>query len=254
MSNIPVGLQMHTVRQEFMEDMPGTLKRVAEMGYAGCEMAPLEDVSPVELKQMIADAGLKLISSHVSFVKARDDFQAVADFHHALGNTNLVLGAIPGDLRETNDGWKLGVEQTRRIGGAAKAAGFRLHMHNHAFELTDSVDGIEAHHYIFSTVPAELLNTQLDTFFIKDVGKAPAAYVRKFAGRCPLLHIKDKAKPDTPDSQTQIGNGTIDWDAVFAAAEESGVEWYIVEQRKESAPGIESAKISIDYLKSRGMA
>ena len=254
MSTIPVGLQMHTVRQEMMADMAGTLKLVADMVYVGCEMVPLEEVSPVELRQMIADAGLKLISSHVNFAKARDSFQAVADFHNALGNKDLVLGAIPGDLRETNDGWKLGVEQTSEIGVAAKAAGFRLHMHNHAFELTDTVDGMEAHHYIFATVPAGLLKTQLDTFFIEDVGKSPAAYIRKFAGRCPLLHIKDKGKPDNPDSQTQIGNGTIDWDAVFAAAEECGVEWSIVEQKKESVPGIESAKMSIDYLKSRGMA
>jgi len=254
MADIPVALQLHTVRQEMTEDMAGTLKRVAEIGYAGVELVASKEAPPAgELRKMIGDCGLKLVSSHVGFTELRDDFEAAADHHHELGHTDLVLGAVPADHRKTDQDWKDSVKLVEEIAHRCKAAGFRLSMHNHAFELEETIDGVEAHHYIFSHIGPDLLNAQLDTYFIEEVGKDPAEYVRKFSGRVPLLHIKDKAKDDDPDEQTQIGHGVIDWDAVFAAAEESGVEWYIVEQKRESVPGLESARMSCDYLMSRGM-
>ena len=254
MSKIPIAVQLHTVRQELMEDMPGTLKEIAEIGYHGVELVRLEGPPEAEeFRAMIEDRGLKLVSSHAGFVELRDDFDAVVDYHRQLGHSDLVLGAVPPEHRQTDEDWKAAVEVIKEIGQRCKAAGFRLSMHNHAFELEETVYGVAAHHYVFTHVAPDLLNAQLDTYFIEEVGKNPAEYIRKFKGRGPLLHIKDKAKPTEEDDQTQIGNGVIDWDAVFAAAEESAVEWYIVEQKRESVPGIDSVEISFDYLKSRGM-
>jgi len=254
MGKIPVALQLHTVRQEMTEDMPGTLKRVAEIGYHGVELAQLRPRPDArELRAMIEDAGVKLVSSHAGFHDLRENFEEEINYHHQLGHNDLVLGAIPPDMRKTDELWKEAVRITEDIARKCKEAGFRLSMHNHAFELQETIDGVEAHHYIFSHIAPDLLNAQLDTFFIEDVGKNPAEYIRKFKGRVPLLHIKDKAKPSDNDQQTQIGQGVIDWDAVFAAAEQTGVEWYIVEQKRESVAGLESARISFDYLRSRGM-
>jgi len=254
MTRIPIGLQLHTVRQELMEDMPGALAKVADMGYDGVELVAMKDGPPAgEIRSMIESSKLTLISSHVGFTDLRDDFDNTIAYHKDLGHSDLVVGAVPPDMRGSDEGWKQAVAELDEMARKATSAGFRVSMHNHAFELEQTVDGVEAHHYVFSHIPPNVLNAQLDTFFIEDVGKDPAEYVRKFAARVPLLHIKDKAKDSDPDGQTHIGNGVIDWDAVFAAAEESGVEWYIVEQKRESVPGIESARLSAEYLKSRGM-
>jgi len=237
-----------------MEHMPGTLAEVAAIGYHGVEMVALKDGPPAkELRQRVDDAGLRLVSSHAAFAELRDRCEAVLDYHRELGHTDLVIGAVPAELRTSDAGWKEAIAIIERIAHQCRDAGFRLSMHNHAFELEETIEGVEAHHYVFSHIAPELLNAQLDTYFIEAVGKDPAAYVRKFKGRCPLLHIKDKAKDDDPDEQTQIGHGVIDWDAVFAAAQESGVEWYIVEQKRESVPGLRSVQMSLDYLRSRGM-
>ena len=255
MTRIPLAVQLHTVRQEMADDMPGTLKRVAEIGYDGVELVSFDTAPPAnELREMIAGCGLKLVSAHAAYDELRDDFESAAAYHRELGHADIVLGAVPPGMRKTDESWKEAVKVVEEIGRKCKAAGFRLSMHNHAFELEETIDGVEAHHYIFSHIERDLLNAQLDTYFIEEVGKCPAEYVRKFSGRAPLLHIKDKAKPSDKDDQTQIGQGVIDWDAVFAAAEEAGVEWYIVEQKRESVPGLESVQISFDYLKSRGMA
>ena len=254
MADIPIAVQLHTIRQEMSEDMPGTLKRVAEIGYHGVELVRFDSQPEAgELKAMIDDCGLKLVSSHAGYDELKDSFDATIEYHRELGHRDLVLGAVPPDMRASDELWMAAVREVHEIARRCKDAGFRLSMHNHAFELEETINGVEAHHYIFTHIPPVLLNAQLDTFFIEDVGKDPAEYIRKFKGRGPLLHIKDKGKPEDPDDQTQIGNGTIDWDAAFAAAVESGVEWYIVEQKRESVPGIESVKTSFDYLQSRGM-
>ena len=53
---------------------------------------------------------------------------------------------------------------------------------------------------------------------------------------------------------TEVGNGVVDFDAIFAASEDAGVEWYIVEQDNWERPSIDSARISLENLKARGIA
>ena len=97
-----------------------------------------------------------------------------------------------------------------------------------------------------------MLKAQIDTYFPEAFGRSPAEYIRKYAGRVPLLHIKDKSKDPDEGLTTEIGRGITDWDAVFAAAGDAGVEWLIVEQNCEVRPALESIRISHDYLRSRG--
>ncbi len=253
MSVKPVAVQLWTLREEIAADLPGTLRQVGEIGYAGIEAWFGTWPAAEQLKAIVADCGLTVISAHVALLELRDQFGSVAEYHHRLGNANLAIPMIPPDLRQGEDDWKRRVEEIVEIGRACRAEGFQLFYHNHTMEFEDQVDGGDAHDYIFSTAPPELLKAQLDTYFIEAVGKNPAEYIRRYAGRVPLLHIKDKSA--TPDiANTEIGRGTIDWDAVFAAAEEAGVEWYIVEQNCQELPALESIRVSLDYLKSHGVA
>jgi sugar phosphate isomerase/epimerase len=55
-------------------------------------------------------------------------------------------------------------------------------------------------------------------------------------------------------SFTEVGSGIMDLDAIYAAAEEVGTRWMIVEQDRWKRPAMESARISIENLKARGFA
>ena len=253
MSTKPVAVQLWTLRQEIAEDLPGTLRQVADIGYAGIE-AWFPTWPPAgELKSIAEDSGLEIISAHVPFLELRDGLAGVAEYHRQLGNTALAIPNIPADLRAGADDWKRRVEEIAGIAAGCKQAGLRLSYHNHAVEFEDSIDGVDVHDYIFANVPADLLAAQLDTFFIADVGRDPAGYIRRYAGRGPLLHIKDRST-NLDAANTEIGRGTIDWDAVFAAADAAGVEWYIVEQNCQEYPALESIRMSYEYLSSCGVA
>jgi sugar phosphate isomerase/epimerase len=54
----------------------------------------------------------------------------------------------------------------------------------------------------------------------------------------PLIHLKDMA---ADRSFAEVGDGTLDFAAIFAAAEEGGARWYIVEHHQPAMPALESA-------------
>jgi len=250
----PVAVQMWTVRKEMAEDLAGTLARIAEIGYAGVELWFPEFPPVVDLKALLVDTGLKAMGAHVPYLQLRDNFSAVAEYHQALGNTDLAIPIIPADLRQSSENWHKRIPEIAEIARKAKNAGFRFSYHNHAVEFQETVDGQEAHDVIFESIGADLLKAELDTFFIAQMDKDPVAYINRYSGRVPLLHLKEKSGTPEISEGTEIGQGVIDWDSVFAAAEAAGVEWYIVEQNCEGLPALESIRVSFEYLRSKGAA
>ena len=100
-----------------------------------------------------------------------------------------------------------------------------------------------------------LATCKLDTYWVHMGGEDPLAYIRKYASRLAYLHLKDRTAP--PGDETcpfaEVGQGVLAWSGIFTAAEAAGVEWYIVEQDRCTRPPLESARMSFEYLKSRGM-
>jgi len=78
----------------------------------------------------------------------------------------------------------------------------------------------------------------------------PAAYIRKFKGRCPTVHAKD-LKKDFKGQKVifaPLGKGILNWQDIFAAGREAGIEWYIYEQDQCDEGPFEAAKISYEFL------
>ena len=90
------------------------------------------------------------------------------------------------------------------IGKACKAHGIQTLYHNHDFEFAKMPDGRYALDYIYDTIPADLLQTELDTCWVKVAGEDPAAYVRKYTGRSPLVHLKDFHKEGKPANMYKL--------------------------------------------------
>lgn len=254
MARIPVGLQLYTVRQEFAKDPKGTIKAVAKMGYEGVEGGPPAGMSNKEFLALLKENGLKLAGGGTGVGEMMNNLPALVDRCKELGINTLMLG-IGGELRRHNNDWKATVAELGQACAKASEAGLRILYHNHAFEFEAKVDGMYGLDYIFATIPAKHVQAEIDVYWVKTGKEDPVKYINKYAGRVPFLHIKDRAP--APDDQknpfAEIGQGILDWDGIFAAAGKAGVEWYLVEQDNWNRPPMESAKMSIDYLKSRGM-
>lgn len=249
---VPVGVQLWTLRKELAEDLPGTLKQVASIGYRGVELWFQKWPEAKELKKIVDDCGLKIASAHINLKDLLDDFPRIADYHRAVGNRTLVIPFIPNFAGLTEEQWGKTIDDIRHAARTGREAGFEVLYHNHAFEFTTRVGEVEVFDQIFGSIDAQLLGAEIDVFFVADVGRDPAALLKKFTGRLKRVHLKEKSPPGSKAQNTELGRGTIDWPAVLAAGAEAGAEWFLVEQNCEDRPALESIRISYEYLRKLG--
>jgi sugar phosphate isomerase/epimerase len=100
--------------------------------------------------------------------------------------------------------------------------------------------------YIITKTSPELVKVELDLYWISKTGNDPVAYFNKYPGRFPLWHVKDMEKGT--NGITEVGNGVIDFDRIFAARKKAGLKHWFVEQDVSKGDIFESLKTSHSYL------
>ncbi|NQT85047.1 sugar phosphate isomerase/epimerase [bacterium] len=250
MSKVPIALQLYTVRQDIDTDLQRTLRNVAEIGYAGVEFAGYADWKATELKSLLADLNLRPAGGHVPIDQLEKDIHKVIHFNLELGNPYVVCPWIPEERRKDKADWLIIADLFNSVGQKCRQNGLTFCYHNHSFEFEKFGDTY-ALDLLFGATRPNLVNAELDTYWVKHGGEDPVDYLRRYAGRCALVHLKDMAG-DEKRSFAEVGAGILDWDAIFEAAEAGGAEWYIVEQDTCPGPPIESARISFENLKKWG--
>ena len=265
MSKFPVALQVYSVRDAAEKDFAETMRSVKAMGYDGVELAGTYQLSVAEVKKILDEVGLKLVSAHVNLDLLEDDavLQAYAD-------TGIRYVAIPW-LTGPQNAEELAavIARIRNAGQRCKEKGMQLMYHNHDFEFK-KIDGQYILDAYYQQISPELLQTELDTCWVNVGGENPADYVRKYTGRAPVVHLKDFVGSKTENMYALIGTdsnkedsagkfefrpvgyGKQDIPAILEAAEAAGATWVVVEQDSPSMEksSMECAKMSIEYLKS----
>lgn len=270
MKRLPTALQLYSVREQMEADFAATLKAVKAMGYDGVEFAGLYGHKPQEVKQLCEDVGLVPISAHIPYVDMMAAPQKMLEEYAVIGCQYVVIPYLTEEYRPGNPKFAEVIEGAKLLGQTANQLGMTLLYHNHDFEFVQ-VNGDFALDVLYREVGADLLQTQLDTCWIKVAGQDPAAYIRKYAGRAPIVHLKDFVGQrsdnmyaligiDDGDQKTQpsafafrpLGMGVQDIPAILKAADEAGSQWLVIEQDEPSLgkSAMECAEISIQYLQS----
>ena len=246
MKKISVGLQLYTVRDECAKDFVGTLRKVAKIGYEGVELFSTYSLSATELKKVLDDLGLKC-PSHMS---GERDLRKIIDLNLELGCSYVLAPCLPGDELPSDEAGCIAMARyANKVGAELKKNGIHLCYHNHDREFEKIKDKYILD-WLYENTDPELLMTEIDVMWVQYAGIDPASYIRKYPGRCPLVHIKDM---DANRSFTEVGEGILDFNSIFSACDEVGTKWYIVEQDVCKRPSIESARMSFQYFKSRDM-
>jgi len=250
MARIPVALQMYTLREEAANDFTGTLMQVAEMGYAGIELAGTGGLSATDLKRLTSDLGLAVAGSHVGLDQLEGSLDAALDYYSELGAKFIACPWLP-ESRRSEDGFHRLADTLNSAGAKSRDHGIQLCYHNHDFEFAE-YGGKTGFDILFGAVDRELVKVELDTYWVQFAGLDPANLIREYGGRIPLVHLKDMTAGDPP-TFAEVGEGRMDFHAIFHACDETGgVAWYVVEQDKCQRPPLESARISLDNLRKWG--
>jgi sugar phosphate isomerase/epimerase len=247
MATVPVALQLYTVRDESARDFAGALRRVAQIGYTAVEFAGYGGLAADEVQALLHETGLRAASTHVGLAALDADLDHQIDYCLAIGCQYLVLPWLePG--RRGADAMRALAPRLNEFGRRCRERGVVFGYHNHEFEFARSDGRYLLDRLLDATDPA-LVVLELDVYWAAYAGADPAAYLRQRAGRVPLVHLKAMA-PNR--SFVEVGDGTLDLPGIFAAAEDGGVRWYIVEHDRPSMPSLESARRSLQNLRGMG--
>ena len=270
---LPVMLQLYNVRDELRNDFDGTLKEVANIGYKYVELALAQfyGKSAADFKASLDKAGLTAISAHVPYESMIKDPEGVIGYHIDIGCKFIAVPFLGENDRSTGPNYEEVKKGIASLGEVANRKGAVLLYHNHEFEFVD-YKGKYALDDLYDSIPASLLQTQIDVCWAKVGGVNPAEYILKYSGRAPIVHLKDfdssgggaikadydligeakKARAAGAFPFRAVGHGVQDIPGIVKASEQAGAKWLVVEQDLPS-PGktqLECAKESLDYLNS----
>ena len=274
---LPVGIQVYGLR-DLLENTPENFKdvmtKVKELGYDGVELAGLYGLEPEFVKKTLEEVGLTPISAHVAFDEMMNDIDKVIADYSTIGVKYLVMPYMAEEYRPANpEGFKKFLPLLNQVGEKIHKAGMTFLYHNHDFEFVKLENGKWGYDEMFDSIPAENLQSELDTCWC-DVatGEAPE-FVKKYKDRIPVVHLKDYIKKgevknmykligiEEEESEGDtgyfgfrpVGFGQMIWEPVLDAAIEANANWVIVEQDEhyELEP-LECARRSREYLRILG--
>ena len=237
-----MGLQLFTMRAAMSKDVPGTLKRIADLGYEEVETYGFDPqglgyygMPARTFAQLLRDNNLTTPTGHYDLNRfvttSEDDLKRYMDRciegAKALGQAYVTWPFLDPDTR-TLDSFKIVARRLNLIGQQAKATGLLVAYHNHDFEFVDH-NGQIGYDIVIKETDAALVKLQMDLYWIARASPVSASeWFRRQPGRFVLWHVKDMHK--TSRDYTELGNGTVDFSQIFPHAKLAGLQHYFVEQ------------------------
>jgi len=249
--NIPVGLELYSVRGELAKDLTATVTAVAKMGYQVVEFyspyyAWTEDYAKT-VRKLMDDLGIRCNSTHnnpVSFTDA--GIEKAIDLNKILGAKFIVM-ASAGQVAGL-DGWKALAGRLTQATEKLKAVDLRAGYHNHNAEF-ELVEGKRPMDVLAANTPKEFM-LQFDVGTCLEAGSDPIAWINANPGRINSVHCKDWAPGADKGFRVLFGEGAAPWARIFEAVESvGGVEYYLIEQEGSRFPEFETAQRCLDSWK-----
>ena len=250
------GVVSYTFRNQFQEDVPGTLDIIKDMGITNIEFSSLFGATAEELKIMLDERGMICTSYGVGYNRIVDDLEAVAEEAEILGAKYVRVASIPFERPEfTIDDAKRAVRDFNRAGQQLYEAGLYFCYHNHGYEFYPHEDGTLFDYIVQNTDP-RYVSFEMDLLWTVVPGQDPVELLERYPERFRLMHLKDFRKGAVGDltgrtsseNDVVLGTGQIDFPAVLEAASKTNIEYYYIED--ESQDVIERVPQSREYIMS----
>jgi sugar phosphate isomerase/epimerase len=255
--NLPVGLQLFTLRNELEKDVAGTLERVAKIGYRYVEFyVPFYFAwTPAfarDVRKKLDDLGLKCTSTHNTMEAFQPEgISKAIELNQILGARCVVSARRPPVT--TVDGWKAIAETLNKGNEVLGASGLSAAYHNTVVEWKP-VEGQRPMDVLLQNTDKSF-GHQLDVGTCLATGNDAVAWIRKNPGRIRALHLKDWS----PEKEYGVlfGEGTAPWREILAAAEGAGgAEFLVIEQEVSAEAPMDAVAKDLELYKKmrRGAA
>ena len=251
-TQLPVGLELYSVRNALKQDPTGTVRAVAAMGYQCVEFyAPYFEWTESQTKDMrklLDDLGIRCYSTHndSSYFGAQKISRA-RDLNLILGCKYVVMSSS--HEKAGPDGWKTVADSLNLAAERLEPSGLKAGYHNHQTEFTPD-GGIRPIEILAKNTKSSVM-LQLDVGTCIEAGSDPVAWIRANPGRIRSLHLKEWSPEAGKGYSVLFGEGVAKWKDIFAAAESvGGVEHYLIEQEGSRFSELDTAKKCLDAFRS----
>jgi sugar phosphate isomerase/epimerase len=256
------GIQLYTVRNDVAKNLVTTLQYVAKAGYTQIELYGFDGSkffgkTAKELKALFDANELTAPSGHyylppVLYNGNMDLWKTTIEAAATMGNEYMVIPWLDDKHRGAEDFKKL-IGTLNQIAALTKEAGMKLAYHNHEFEFGKAEDGKTFYEHMLNGTDKNLVDFEMDLYWVKYAGNDPLEWFKRYPGRFSMWHVKDMTtKKEGKKESTQVGDGTIDFTAIYEQRKLSGLKYGFVEQEAYTMPEEQCIKKSIANLKKNG--
>lgn len=242
------GLQLYTLRDVIADDPEATIRQVADFGYTQIEsydgpMGMWWGMGNTGFKSLMDELGMTAISTHANVF---EEFERKANEAAEIGLTFIVCPYV--GPQETMDDFRRIADQFNEMGDIANDLGLRFAYHNHAYSF-EELEGELPQDVMMNITDPELVEYQMDIYWVVAAGEDPAAWMEKYPGRFTTCHVKDLMQGEEPES-TVLGTGSIDYAQLLPISKEFGMEEFIVEQEVYTGTTpIDAVQANANYMK-----
>lgn len=214
------------------------LEEIARLGYRYLEFGGDFGMGAVELKKFLKKNGLKPVIGPTSMKAMNDTALLKKDMAACkeLGQKYIVCywpWTDDGKNKKLDD-WKRVAENLNKGGAVCRKNGLQLLYHNHdiEFKLTEGKLPFDT---LMLNLDKNCVNLELDLYWITKGGQSPVEYIKKYPGRYPVFHVKDMNNVTDKDFAC-VGEGCIDFPAIFRLYKAAGTKHFIVEHDRPADP------------------
>jgi len=249
------GVVSYTFRNQFREDVPGTLDIIRDMGFSNIEFSNLFGLTASEMRELLDDREMICTSYGVSYDDLVNDTDRVAEEANTLGAKYVRVAWIPHDSPFDIDDARKAVSDFNEAGKKLREHGLYFSYHNHGYEFSP-YEGGTLFDYIVQNSDPDYVNFEMDVFWVAHPGHDPVELLETYPDRFTLVHLKDLKEDASHDYSggapaeydVPLGTGQIDFQAFLEAAQNSSIEYFYIED--ESADVLQRVPKSRDYIMS----
>ena len=245
-----IAAQLYSIRDfiQTPQDIATSMKKIRAIGYQAVQVSGMGTIEESELMHILDSEGLTCCATHEATKLIVEEPQRVVERLHRL---NCKYTAVPSPGQFELKTREQVLEYSKRMDDAGKVlyeAGQVLTYHNHHMEFR-RLEGELILDTVYAQTDVRYLQGEIDTYWVQYGGGDVVGWCEKLKGRLPLLHLKDyRITDDNEPDFAEVGQGNLNWGEIISAAEQSGCEWFIVEQDTTPGDPFDSLKISFDYL------
>lgn len=227
-----IAVQLWTVRSLLgnARGLAAASRAIRRIGYRAVQLSGLGSISPRDVRKILDDAGLKACSAHEDADEILRQPGQVAERLRIYGCSSVAYPYPSNQDLSSVKGVQRLCRALTKAGKVFRAEGILFAYHHHHLEF-QRLGGRTVMDMILDQVDRDLLEIEPDTYWLQAGGVEPVEWIRRWARRETLLHLKDYGVDSTGAPRfREIGAGNLDWARILPAARRAGCRWYIVEQ------------------------